>query len=199
MKRLLLIIVALIATSATLSAQLLIDARSNELPFGKPKRLIRNGEMEYHFDRKGRVTDITMQAGLGNIVVDWGKKCDYVYVRHYLDGAMFDADRVNIVYSTSDSMKYMFSGNECVIYYDQCNRITRLKMRQMYSTFERICTYDDDNNRSSVTSIVEITNTTNVVNIEIEDVVCDHKGNWIELKVNIGGNVYYQYREIEYY
>ena len=201
MKRLLLIIVALIATSATLSAQITLDARSMQIYDSKPKSAIvpfENGTSgKVEFDETGRVTKVSIQDFY--MTFTWRPDNTRITVKTYTNGENTSAEYINIIEYNDRVAHYEMVGTTMKLTYNKWNKLISVEAEE--GGIKATLTYIYDNEkRDSTPRFIETSSSTGAkMNQEILDVTLDSHGNWIETTIDANGYIMHQTREIEYY
>lgn len=201
MKRLLLIIVALIATSATLSAQMTLDARSMQIYDSKPKSAIvpfENGiSGKVEFDETGRVTKVSIQDFY--MTFTWRPDNTRITVKTYTNGENTGAEYINIIEYNDRVAHYEMGGTTVKLTYNKWNKLISTEAEQ--GGIKATATYIYDNEkRDSTPRFIEVSSSTGrTMSQAVLDVTLDSYGNWIETTIDANGNIMHQTREIEYY
>ena len=132
MKRLLLIIVALVATSTALHAQMMLDARSMYIYNGNPKSFV--GTLDdtivgiVYFDEVGRISKISTDDTY--LTFTWRPDNTRITVKMYANGENIGVDYINIIEYNDSIVHYECGGATIKITFNKWNRMTSIEMEQ---------------------------------------------------------------------
>lgn len=200
MKRLLLIIVALIATSTALHAQMMLDARSMHIYNGSPKSVV--GTLDntivgtVYFDEAGRITKMSTDYIYWTFT--WRPDNTRITVKMYANGENIGVDYINIIEYTDSIAHYECGGATIKITFNKWNRMTSIEMEQQGSIARQTNIYHNEK-RDALPCIMDMSANGMSMHQELLDKTLDSYGNWIDITMNINGDIMHQTREIEYY
>ena len=200
MKRLLLIIVALIATSTALHAQMMLDARSMYIYNGSPKSFV--GTLDntvvgrIDFDEAGRITKLSTDDTY--MTFTWRPDNTRITVKMYANGENIGVDYINIIEYTDSISHYEYGGYTIKITFNKWNRMTCIEMEQQGSIARQTNIYHNEK-RDAAPCIIDMSANGMSMHQELIDMTLDSYENWIDVTMNINGTIMNQTREIEYY
>lgn len=200
MKRLLLIIVALIATSTALHAQIMLDARSSYIYNGSPKSYVITLDNTIvgtvYFDEVGRISKISTDYTY--MTYTWRPDNTRIAVKMYANGENVGVEYINIIEYNDSIAHYEYYGTTYKITFNKWNRMTSIEMEQQ-GTISRQTNIYHNEKRDAVPCIMDMSANGMSMHQELIDMTLDSYGNWIDVTINSNGTIMHQTREIEYY
>ncbi len=200
MKRLLLTIVALIATSTVLSAQMMLDARSMYIYNGNPKSYVSTLDNTIvgtvYFDEVGRITKMSTDDTY--MTFTWRPDNTRITVKMYANGENIGVDYINIIEYTDNIAHYECGGATIKITFNKWNRVTCIEMEQQGTIARQTNIYNNEK-RDTAPCIIDMSANGMSMRQELIDMTLDSYGNWIDVTMNSNGDIMHQTREIEYY
>lgn len=200
MKRLLLIIVALVATSTALHAQMMLDARSMYIYNGNPKSFV--GTLDdtivgiVYFDEVGRISKISTDDTY--LTFTWRPDNTRITVKMYANGENIGVDYINIIEYNDSIVHYECGGATIKITFNKWNRMTSIEMEQQGTIARQTNIYHNEK-RDAAPCIIDMSANGMSMHQELLDMTLDSYGNWIDITMNSNGDIMHQTREIEYY
>lgn len=200
MKRVFLLLVAMMALNATLSAQVFIDARSMGIYYGEPRMVTMkddaNNDITVHFDRDGKVT--SFEYGGSTMTFSWRPDGKRITVTQHINGESM-SDYINVIEYSDSVAHYEAGGMTMKIVFDSLNRITQTELSTADTTAKMEYTYAEGSTSSVPLYIVATNNYGQRGEQQVTSSKCDSEGNYTEFTALTYGFETTSKRKIYYY